>query len=228
MKTRRTPLGVWLPLAAFSLFVSMSHAQNLVINGNFNSGNTGFTSAYSYTTDLVPEFTYAIGTDPASFHNYTYTIGDHTTGTGNMMIVNPGSTPGQAAWRQTVGVTPNSIYNVSAWTMGWYVFEPVAADVRLQINGTPVGSDLVLNTPTDSAWKEFGGLWNSGTATSATIEIVDLQTALEGNDFSLDDVSMEAVPEPGSGVLLLGGAVALPLVRQGTRRVSATTSRACQ
>jgi hypothetical protein len=42
-------------------------------------------------------------------------------------------------------------------------------------------------------------MWNSGSSTSATIQIVDLQTAPNGNDFGLDDISFGTLaPLPGN------------------------------
>lgn len=44
-------------------------ATNLVINGSFESGNTGFTSQYTYdTTDLTPPGVYYIGANPLSYN----------------------------------------------------------------------------------------------------------------------------------------------------------------
>ena len=53
-------------LAVLLCFCSVGRA-NLVYNGGFESGNIGFTTDYTYSTDLVPEGVYAIGDDP---HDY--------------------------------------------------------------------------------------------------------------------------------------------------------------
>jgi hypothetical protein len=57
-------LIVWLLL--FNIENS-SIGANLVINGDFEAGNTGFSTGYTYTDvpqDLLPEGHYAICTDP--------------------------------------------------------------------------------------------------------------------------------------------------------------------
>lgn len=41
-----------------------------------------------YNTNLVPEGNYMIGTNPRNYHSNFKQCGDHTTGTGNMMVVN--------------------------------------------------------------------------------------------------------------------------------------------
>lgn len=62
--------------------------NNLIANPSFSLGNTGFTSSYTYTTNLWPEGTYYIGANPTTYHSSFASCGDHTTGTGLMMIVN--------------------------------------------------------------------------------------------------------------------------------------------
>jgi hypothetical protein len=207
-KQHHTPRWLLSLFAMPALALSQVSAQNLVVNGDFSLGNTGFSSAYNNSMNLVSEGTYAIGANPASFHYSTYTFGDHTTGAGLMMIVNPSSAPNQIAWQETLNVTPNTVYDLSAWAVGWYPYDSSPANLRFQINNTPVGTDLRLQVPSTS-WVQFSGNWNSGAATSATIQIIDLNTALSGNDFSLDDISLQAVPEPSTVALMLGGSILL-------------------
>jgi hypothetical protein len=64
---------------------------------------------------------------------------------------------------------------------------------------------------TDGQWTLLSGSWNSASASTATIQIFDLTTAHQGNDFALDDLSFSAlaVPEPATAALVGLGAVAL-------------------
>ena len=119
------------------------------------------------------------------------------------MMVNGGALIGSplrqpVIWRQEVTVEQFTEYYFSAWAMN---LNP-ASNARLQfkINGQLVGTVLDLSTapePTSQAqvnlnnWREFRSnpSWSSGTATTAVIEIVNLNTALGGNDFALDDIS---------------------------------------
>ncbi len=88
---------------------------NLVENGDFEAGNVGFDTDYTYHDPTVTggsalwgEFLYTIGTDPYLYHsNWGPGFGDHTPGTGNMMIVNgtPSDTdPKGLVWGQTVSL----------------------------------------------------------------------------------------------------------------------------
>jgi len=70
--------------------------DNLIVNGDFELGNQDFTSDYTVATDLTPEGTYAVGTSPTTFHSGFSNCTDHTSGTGNMMVVNGSTTVGKS------------------------------------------------------------------------------------------------------------------------------------
>lgn len=205
--------AILFSLGTWTFIANQANGMDLFVNGDFSSGNTGFSSTLTYTSDLIPENTYAIGTNPAEFHNNTYSYGDHTTGTGLMMIVNGPTVSNQIIWQETVSVTTDTSYAVSGWAARWYLYDTSPAQLQFYINGTAVGSTLTLTENSD-AWNNFTGSWYSGTATSATVQIRDLNLAATGNDFSLDDLSFQPVPEPGAGFFLLGGLFLLK-----TRRV---------
>jgi len=184
-----------------SATASYSISTELVVNGNFSAGNTGFThSTYGYradvagNTELNPEGLYGVGPDPQAYHS-NFWGRDHTTGTGNFMIVNgfPGS-PQPVVWATTVSVEPGTSYYFSAWALslnsaGNY------ANLQFQVNGSLVGTTAPLparpqNNNPPYNWIQFYGTWTAPAGVySVPIEIVDLQTAAAGNDFGLDDIS---------------------------------------
>ncbi len=176
-----------------SAFLPVS--TELVTNGDFSSGNSGFTNAYGYTTaanGLLPEGLYAVGSDPNYFHN-NFWGRDHTTNSGNFLIVNGIGSAGVVVWQETVTVLPNTEYYFSAWAISLNSVAPYA-NLQFNVNGSLVGTTAPLaaraaNNNPPYNWQRFYGNWNSGASTSAVIQIVDLQTALGGNDFGLDDVS---------------------------------------
>lgn len=188
-------------------------ATELVTNGNFSAGNTGFTSPYFYQSafDLYPEGYYSVGTNANSYHGNFFGT-DHTTGTGNFMIINGSGAPiPPVVWQQTVTVQPNTTYYFSAWTMSVNNVPPFAK-LRFAVNDVQVGTIASPGAgPTSNAgpfnWVRFYGTWTSGpTATTAEISILDVETALGGNDFGLDDISfgtlspMPFTVAPGAGV----------------------------
>ena len=180
---------------------SISVAQELVVNGDFQTGNTGFTSDYLYipdgpgNTELVNDAGnrgYSITTSGQNVHN-NFWGHDHTTGTGNFMAVN-GHGNTLVAWKETVNVQPNTTYYFSAWAMSLNNVGPFA-QLQFSVNGVLVGTTAVLaghgeSNGSPDNWTRFYGTWTSGpTTTTADIYINDLQAALGGNDFGLDDVS---------------------------------------
>ncbi|RYE20431.1 MAG: hypothetical protein EOP51_17835, partial [Sphingobacteriales bacterium] len=181
-------------------------ANELVSNGDFSAGNTGFitpplgANQYQYRADiagnseLVPEGLYGVGTDGQNYHG-NFWGKDHTTGSGNYMIVNgfPNGNPQPIVWQQTVEVLPNTVYYFSAWGMSLNNVGPFA-QLQFNVNGMQVGTNPVLpggvNNNSNNGWTRFYGTWTSGASvTSAVISITDLQNAPGGNDFGIDDIS---------------------------------------
>ena len=169
----------------------------LVVNGDFSSGNSSFTSNYTLggggTWGAVSNAgTYSVATNPNFAHSNFATFGDHTTGTGNMMICNGSAVANDIVWSQTITVTPNTNYNFSAWFTSALNSSPAdAAQLQFSINGVLLGP--VSAAPlTAGTWANFFVNWNSGTNTSAVITIVD-QNIVGNNDFVLDDITFERV-----------------------------------
>ncbi|MBL0035424.1 MAG: gliding motility-associated C-terminal domain-containing protein [Flavobacteriales bacterium] len=168
---------------------------NQIQNGDFTQGATAFSSDYVPGTGgtyglLSTEGQYATATDPGLTHNMFNSFGDHTTGTGNMLVVNGASVPGQNIWCQTVNVQPGTSYAFSAWLASVVVSSP--AQLVFSVNGQIIGAPL-LASATVGQWLPFYSLWNSGVNTSATLCIVNQNTATSGNDFALDDITFNAL-----------------------------------
>ncbi len=166
-------------------------SQNLVVNGNFSAGNTGFNSSYTYKANpLLPanqllEGQYTVGSAPAPMHINWVACGDHTTGNGNMLLINGATTANVNAWCQTVNVIPNTEYAFVAWVASVDPHNP--SNVQFKINNAPVGSGNVALSTT-CVWVKFFALWNSGANTTANICISDLNIIGMGNDFAIDDI----------------------------------------
>ena len=164
--------------------------NNIIANGDFSNGNTGFTSDYIYATPNITEGQYFVGPNPQAWNASLSNCKDHTTGTGNMLLVNGAPTPDVNVWKQTVTVTPNTNYAFSTWIQA--LWPPNPAQLQFSINGKTVGSLITASLPT-CTWTQFYTTWNSGNNTSATISIVNKNTQIQGNDFALDDISFAPV-----------------------------------
>lgn len=171
------------------------HAQrpgsNLITNGNFSQGNTGFSSAYTYNAGSGRnEGVYTVTNNVRAWHSNFANCTDHTGNNGNMMLVNGSATPNTVVWSQTINVKANTNYVFSAWLQSLISGNP--ARLQFSINGIPLGADLLASSAT-CQWQQFYTTWNSGGNTSAVIAIINKNTVASGNDFSLDDLSFAEV-----------------------------------
>lgn len=169
---------------------------NLVVNGDFEQGNTGFISEYAPGTGgswglLSTEGQFAISTSPSNVHNNFLFCNDHTSGSGNLFIANGSGIPQTRVWCQTINVDPSTIYQFSTWAMN--VLNAVDnSDLQFLINNVQVGS-IFSTSVTGCQWQQFYQEWDSGINTSAEICIVNQSTVVSGNDFALDDITFKKV-----------------------------------
>ena len=200
-------VALWIGLFVV-LGWSSGASANLITNGDFESGNIGFISHYTYSpANIQPDSTYATIIDPSSIHALASSYGDHTTGSGLMMAVNGAPIAGTVVWSQSVEVAANTDYEFSSFVSSWH--QEVPAQLGLQLAS---GGELWSTTSapaTTGIWQEWSASFNSGEIESVNISIVSLSTSLGGNDFALDDISIVAVPEPSTALLLGFGLSAL-------------------
>ncbi|MCB0694309.1 MAG: gliding motility-associated C-terminal domain-containing protein [Lewinellaceae bacterium] len=177
----------------YTLTLQTFSGNNLVVNGDFENGNTGFTSDYLYNpVSLVAEGVYAVTNNPNALHPGFAPCGDHTSGSGQMLAVNGAGTPGQNVWCQTIPVIPNTNYVFSAWVTTLVQASP--AILQFYANGAPIGGSF--EAPSSNCdWIQFYNIWNSGGASSVNICIVNQNTELGGNDFAIDDIFLSEVCE---------------------------------
>jgi hypothetical protein len=168
---------------------------DLIENGDFSSGNTGFASNMQYVTGiftcpLCPENTYTIGTN-AVFHHSGFAGTDHTNPpSGSFFIANGMGALGSEVWCQTHNVQPQTDYTFVFWTR----------DVTNNANPHPMahlyasfnGAWSTDSIVASGGWNSFTTVWNSGTATALEVCIVNNQWQTGGNDFGLDDISLTA------------------------------------
>jgi type IX secretion system substrate protein len=171
--------------------LNVTALSELIYNGDFSAGDTGFTTGYIPGTGGISgtisnEGEYDINTNPHNSHIDFATFGDHTSGTGNMLIVNGSDNFNVPLWCQSIAVVPFSNYDFSAWlrTCNWQ--NP--AIFQFTINGTAIAPNFYLTADTNT-WVQFLQTWNSDTSSTAEICITDISTWSAGNDFAVDDIS---------------------------------------
>lgn len=206
-------------------------AANLVPNGDFSLGDTGFTTDYTVadggSSSLYPEGYYYVGTNPALYHNLFTSYGDHTSGTGNMLIANGSPDTTSDVWRtaSAITVTPNTLYYFEAWISSAHATSPAALTFALDGDS----SDAILGVGSAPAvtgtWVPLSFTWDSGNNTSVHLFLKNANSAYGGNDFAIDDVYLgetTSIPVPDRlpvlgllGVALLG--VRRMVARGGSR-----------
>ena len=189
------------PTSTTTYYLSATAPSGQIINnGDFSSGNMGFSSSYNYSSNLYPEGNYYVGTNPNSYHGDFSACGDHTTGAGNMMIINGASVANVTIWCQSITVSPNTDYQFSTWLASVHPTAP--AILQFSVNGVLLGSPFNASSTT-CVWQQFFSYWNSGSNTTATICIVNQNTTATGNDFAIDDINFAPLCENTDSVTIV-------------------------
>jgi hypothetical protein len=182
----------------------LQQGQNLVTNGNFSQGYTG----WSYTADPTQANGYLafnppttanystpgmidVGTNPNVFNSAFGSFGDHTTGTGNMLMCDGICVANIDLWRETnIPIIANTNYYFSVWITSLDALPPPGT-LAFNINGTLLNTISAPGVTGD--WIQFTQVWNSGPTPPATITIAIQNTTLtgcnNGVDFAIDDIS---------------------------------------
>jgi hypothetical protein len=165
---------------------------NLIVNGTFEQGASGFNSEYvNNQLSIETEGTYAVVTDAHLVHPNFFCNQDHTSGTGNFMAINGANITNVKVWYQTLdNIQPNADYEFSSWIASLQTNNP--AILQFSINGELMGQPFQVYD-SHCFWYQFYHIWNSGTNTQATISIINQDTNISGNDFALDDISFGTV-----------------------------------
>lgn len=193
--------AVLLLSAALVPFIAGSSFAGIIVNGDFELGNQDFATGYIYSpSDTTPPQSYTVGLDPHDTHGSAASYGDHTSGAGNMFILNGADVADITVWAQSVPVVSGADYVFSYWVSSWFSTAP--AELEVFVNGVSIGTATAPSTT--GAWMEVSHPWGSGGASVASIEIMNRQLAYSGNDFALDDISLSGPTIPAPGAILLG------------------------
>lgn len=170
-------------------------AASTVVNGDFEQGNMAFTSAYEYHSNtgsqaLWDEGTYAVGTNASNYHMYFQSRTDHTSGSGNYMIINGATALNTNVWTQTVTVVPHTQYAFSAWVSS--LSSDNLAQLQFSVNGVQVG-EIFTAPAVNNGWARYYEVWASEENTTALITVLNQNTDAGGNDFGIDDISFSAI-----------------------------------
>ena len=164
---------------------------NLIVNGGFEAGNTGFTSGYTFKVDLpnvnnelVPENSYGVDDNINTYHPSMSGTGR----SGNFLMVNGNTQSIKTVWSQSVNVIAGKQYQVSAWVQN--LFPAAPADLRFNVAGNQIGTFSATGV---ASWQEFTATYLATTNGPVDFSIVDFNLTKNGNDFGIDDISFSEI-----------------------------------
>lgn len=175
--------------------------ENVIYNSDFSMGNTGFGTLYKYyPTNFgdTPQ-AYSVSNNPHDWDPKFLNCGDHTTGNGNMLVVNGSDKPNDVnglslVWSQTVSLAGTTDYVFSFWVKSLSKENP--AKLVVIINGS-IYNITPFQAPADDTcgnWVKYSVNYFSGWLSNlAGIQILDATRTFIGNNFAIDDISMVAV-----------------------------------
>ena len=202
-------------LAGLITLVSVPAEADLIVNGDFSAGATGFSSDYTLVPGGAGGFTLpgdiGITSDPSNgsssgFTNSYLSFGDHTTGSGQMLLVD-GDGSSLDIWRESVSLAADTTY-----TFSYYATSPDGdtlsgsniADLEILVNGTAQSDTLITSQGGSPSWQLVSTDFKTGAAGSYAFSIKDLNSAAYDNDVAIDDIQLVA-PEPASWALIVPG-----------------------
>ena len=120
---------------------------------------------------------YGIVTNPNTWFAPFTNCPDHTTGSGNMMVIDGSTSNGgtDVVWRQQVPVTTGSVYTFSYWVQSVALLNYATLQVR--INGVSLGIAQAPSTIACGNWTQVTYTWNSVASTVADIAIINTNNA---------------------------------------------------
>ncbi len=158
-------------------------SPNMLVNGNFNLGDSNFVSDYYSVPNNNSGAEFNIGTSPTAWNSSLSPCVDHTTRNGNMMMVS-GIGGYVKVWSETIQVQPNTNYIFSTWIESLSNQNP--GILNFSINGASIGSPIIAPGTTCN-WVQYSTAWNSGDSTNAVVSLVS-QNQINGAVFALDDI----------------------------------------
>ncbi|MGB4970306.1 MAG: gliding motility-associated C-terminal domain-containing protein [Saprospiraceae bacterium] len=170
----------------YTLTVEAVSTTNLVSNGDFESGSGGFTHEYNYGSPGGPFSPgwLSVGTNPFLYNGGFANCGDHTTGSGNQLIVDGHTTPNSKVWCQNITVTAGRTYLFRFYVQTVFPVSP--AVLSATANNVSFGT---VTAGANCDWQMFEACF---TATSSSVEMCIRETTgvSFGNDFAIDDIEM--------------------------------------
>jgi hypothetical protein len=197
-------------MAAGVMSLAVSAHGALVAQWTFDTANPGPTTPW--TTALAPAgniqdpSVYMLGAGPYLGHpawaQYVSQSGDR------MMICNGGVLP-ETVWQNSTGVAlvAGQQCKFSFWSANAYADNPAQLQVAVDQG---VGSSLTFTAPSTATWQQNTFTFTAPVSAAYTFTIKNTIGAYTGNDFTIDSIRVESIPEPLSwGIVPVAGVLLL-------------------
>jgi len=175
-------------------------AENLVTNGHFSDGYTGFSSSYTVGSKDIPEGTYLIVAKGVDAHSawpscderkcYDHTSGDEN---GRFLAANASDDTTLAVWKTVTAIRVREAgtpYRFEAYITKLYAENP--ASLKFQLGDGTTWADLGTTASLASAGTpEWVFTYTDGKFDQAGnyyIRLLNNNSVAAGNDFGLDDI----------------------------------------
>ncbi len=169
--------------------------SNLFVNSAFEDSppNSGFTSQYVETTETnLISGSYVITDTPNKGWGAAHLdIGDHTSGTGNMMVIDGSTSANDTLYKQTVVVSSGKSYVFSFWGINAHTLSPGTnpANLELVVNNISLGTYELI----EMQWRIKFAFWRATFSGPVEVAIINRQINGLGNDFAIDDVEFGTI-----------------------------------
>jgi len=204
-------------LFSFTLICLHFFGQNFIYNGDFELGGVGVGfningQGYAFLSPPYSGITnpgdITTVQNPSLFNAGFLSLNDHTTGTGNMLVIDGGTIGGnQPFWQAgsvgngVCGLVPGNTYQFSFWLRSISTnVTGSSTQANVQANFTNATNVQVLSASSLAPLPAMG--WQGyqiqfeATAACVGIQLYNTNLSTVGNDFAMDDLSLFSTGDP--------------------------------
>ncbi len=164
------------------LYKRVEIGNNLIVNGNFESGNESFSSDYLFSSAGNVPGNYAISNNAKAWDSEINC--ELTSPASEMMLVNGEMITGTTIWKSTVTITPGTNY-----LFGFSIANLKTGNPRIHvyINGNKI-DQAEFGAGALCSWQQYQIFWNSGISNEVELKLVTGLLPTGSNVFALDNM----------------------------------------